>query len=525
MQELYVEAMDAIAEVRGGEEDIFSSFEFFFLCSASTSARQARKKKLNFFSLHSFTSSSSSSSFSSQQVNPWALLLVEGCGQLGNLAMNWGDGFATDPAALAAAEGSPQSAAPFFDAVATKSYADRVVLAPHIYPPSVSRQEQKTQEPELTARMDSSFGYLGPKGTGYCGSSSSNNNNGSGSGSGGNGSTSTNCRKFPILIGEVGSKLEDPRDPPFLEAFSSYLNGGITDASDDEENLRQTKRKVQGAFWWSWNANSGDTGGLVKDDWVSLHWAKLAWMNAATGLQPWYVSVISAEGEAGGGGGALPGADTSLPTPPPETTAPTTPPPPQTTAPPAETTAAAATPPPTSIPPPSPPPPETTLPAAPPTTTVTTTPAATLPPLPLPLPSNSSSPPPPPPLTCLALVLSTRQVPHSADSSSSASSTSEPTHEVTLAITSATPVCAPYTLELYAPGYGALRTARGWVPSDNGAPTAGVLRGTVPEKWQGLGGGMGAVTLSFVVRGGPQGAEGAPAAVAVNGAPCAVAKA
>ena len=104
MQELYVEAMDAIAEVRGGEEDIFSSFEFFFLCSASTSARQARKKKLNFFSLHSFTSSSSSSSFSSQQVNPWALLLVEGCGQLGNLAMNWGDGFATDPAALAAAE-------------------------------------------------------------------------------------------------------------------------------------------------------------------------------------------------------------------------------------------------------------------------------------------------------------------------------------------------------------------------------------------------------------------------------------
>ena len=47
----------------------------------------------------------------------------------------------------------------------------------------------------------------------------------------------------------------------------------------------------------------------------------------------------------------------------------------------------------------------------------------------------------------------------------------------------------------------------------------------MPEKWQGLGGGMGAVTLSFVVRGGPDGAEGAPAAVAGNGAPCAVAKA
>ena len=70
-----------------------------------------------------------------------------------------------------------------------------------------------------------------------------------------------------------------------------------------------------------------------------------------------------------------------------------------------------------------------------------------------------------------------------------------------------------------------MRAARGWAPSDNGAPAAGVLRGTVPERWQGLGAGMGAVTLSFVVRGGPRGAGGAPAAVAVNGAPCAVAKA
>ena len=135
-------------------------------------------------------------------------------------------------------------------------------------------------------------------------------------------------------------------------------------------------------------------------------------------------------------------------------------------------------------------------------------------------------------------MLSTREVPSplpppaedasaaaAAGTSAEGEQQQQPTHEVTLAITSATPVCAPYALELYAPGYGALRTARGWVPSDNGAPTAGVLRGTVPEKWQGLGGGMGAVTLSFIVRGGPQGAEGAPAAVAVNGAPCAVAKA
>ena len=23
-------------------------------------------------------------------------------------------------------------------------------------------------------------------------------------------------------------------------------------------------------FWWDWNANSGDTGGLVEDDWLTV---------------------------------------------------------------------------------------------------------------------------------------------------------------------------------------------------------------------------------------------------------------
>jgi hypothetical protein len=74
------------------------------------------------------------------QVHPTALYLIEGCGQLGTVAMNWGDGYATDPAVVAA--GGVQSAAPFFDAVLSKPYKDRVVLAPHIYPPSISLQTQ-----------------------------------------------------------------------------------------------------------------------------------------------------------------------------------------------------------------------------------------------------------------------------------------------------------------------------------------------------------------------------------------------
>lgn len=47
--------------------------------------------------------------------NPTALMLFEGTGQLGEVAMNWGDGFATDPAVVSA--GGVQSAQPFFNMV------------------------------------------------------------------------------------------------------------------------------------------------------------------------------------------------------------------------------------------------------------------------------------------------------------------------------------------------------------------------------------------------------------------------
>ena len=36
-----------------------------------------------------------------------------------------------------------QSAAPFFDALAAKPYAGSVILAPHLYPPSISKQDTR----------------------------------------------------------------------------------------------------------------------------------------------------------------------------------------------------------------------------------------------------------------------------------------------------------------------------------------------------------------------------------------------
>ena len=28
--------------------------------------------------------------------------------------------------------------------------------------------------------------------------------------------------------------------------------------------------QIPHAFWWAWNANSGDTGGVVQDDWITV---------------------------------------------------------------------------------------------------------------------------------------------------------------------------------------------------------------------------------------------------------------
>jgi hypothetical protein len=39
---------------------------------------------------------------------------------------------------------------------------------------------------------------------------------------------------------------------------------------------------------WTYNENSGDTGGIVYDNWQKLHWGKLGFMIHSLGLAPWY---------------------------------------------------------------------------------------------------------------------------------------------------------------------------------------------------------------------------------------------
>jgi endoglucanase len=67
----------------------------------------------------------------------------------------------------------------------------------------------------------------------------------------------------PILIGEFGTRLETDKDRQWLQTFQSYIQA---------KHLNWT--------FWSLNPNSGDTGGLLLDDWTSVHLDKQAILKA-----------------------------------------------------------------------------------------------------------------------------------------------------------------------------------------------------------------------------------------------------
>ncbi len=168
------------------------------------------------------------------------LYMIEGTGQL-NYNLNWGDGFVTDPNIIK--EYQIDDASLFFNELMNKSYIGNIIISPHMYGPSVTKNKQAFDGPDLEKRMIKSFLYL--KTEGYC-----NKNN--------------VCHKFPILIGEFGSMFVLPQDLKHLDSFQKLMN-------------KYFGKKMNWAYW-AYNKNSGDTGGIVKADWYSLEWIKLLWL-------------------------------------------------------------------------------------------------------------------------------------------------------------------------------------------------------------------------------------------------------
>jgi len=115
---------------------------------------------------------------------------------------------------------------------------DRLVYSPHEYGPGVFAQPW-FDDPDVSSiladRWAKGFGYIHDENI------------------------------APILVGEFGAKQAgtDTVEGRWLRQFANYLA---------ETGMSWT--------YWSWNPNSGDTGGVLQDDWATVHADKMAVLTA-----------------------------------------------------------------------------------------------------------------------------------------------------------------------------------------------------------------------------------------------------
>ncbi|MEU9170749.1 cellulase family glycosylhydrolase [Streptomyces sp. NPDC048420] len=174
-------------------------------------------------------------------VNPDLLIFVEGVQTFNGVSGWWGGnlmGVAQYPVQL--------------------SVANRVVYSAHDYATSVAQQSWFS-DPSFPANMpgiwDKYWGYIFKQNI------------------------------APVWVGEFGTTLTSTVDQKWLAALVSYLRPTSTYGAD---SFHWT--------FWSWNPNSGDTGGILKDDWQTVDTVKDG-----------YLASVKAPGFPGSGGGTDPG--------------------------------------------------------------------------------------------------------------------------------------------------------------------------------------------------------------------------
>ena len=113
--------------------------------------------------------------------------------------------------------------------VALNIPADKLILSPHVYGPDVYPQSY-FDDPAFPNNMpviwDTHFGYLLVQG-------------------------------YTVALGEFGGKYGhggSAQDVVWQKAFIDYC----------------ISRGIKCFFYWCWNPNSGDTGGILKDDWTTV---------------------------------------------------------------------------------------------------------------------------------------------------------------------------------------------------------------------------------------------------------------
>src|SRR5262249_36158051 len=201
------------------------------------------------------------------QANPNWLIFVEGIQTYNGQSNWWGGnlmGAGTYPVVL--------------------NVANRVVYSTHEYPGSVAWQSwfnASNYPNNLSSQWDSMWGYLYRQNI------------------------------APVWIGEFGSKLQTTSDQQWYQQITQYLG-------DTSSSAGSAGRAGMSWTWWSWNPNSGDTGGIVQDDWQTVN------QNKVQGLVPLMSALPPASGGSAGTAAATFIVTLSAPSPQPVTVSYTT---------------------------------------------------------------------------------------------------------------------------------------------------------------------------------------------------------
>lgn len=76
----------------------------------------------------------------------------------------------------------------------------------------------------------------------------------------------------PMYVGEFGTKLQTDEDKVWLDYLVDYMNG---DFILNGKNQLAGGQKGMSFTYWCLNPNSDDTGGILKDDWTTVHTDKM----------------------------------------------------------------------------------------------------------------------------------------------------------------------------------------------------------------------------------------------------------
>lgn len=161
------------------------------------------------------------------------MFLIEGTGQTG-FKLSWGNGFVVNQTIIN--KYGIDDPNWFFQALLKKPYRARVIISPHLYGPSVTGQAEMSSK-QIWEQFDASFGRF------------------------------VQGNKYPVILGEFGSRFTDPRDIRYYNAMAEWF----------VRNSGNNKHKIHWMYW-CYNFNSADTGGIVTDRDGQIEWQKIDWL-------------------------------------------------------------------------------------------------------------------------------------------------------------------------------------------------------------------------------------------------------